>query len=301
MNTEQLLNDAEDKWTELESRCPDLRLAIDLQRRLVSRSLKLGATIASYSLAPVMVTPTAAATKLEKRLPVLAGEMFDFDATSLKPFVLGFCEDFATGRLDGPANRLHGVLKRGEIEVGSLLSASLARHQTAIRTKAEHVGVAPDLLWLVAELGVAPLAHRTQQRLLTDVAESHQSLCSALAHWQEGYCPACGSWPTFAETLGHSRTLRCSFCGFGWEPTMHRCTYCREAGTSLLTATHDPDRPSLRVDLCRSCGAYLKDIDVQRRTPFELLAVMDLVTSDLDKGAARRGYTRPSMPDFTTL
>src|SRR5436189_2313606 len=37
-----------------------------------------------------------------------------------------------------------------------LLTASLARNQAAIRTGASHRGLAPDLVWLVAELAVSP-------------------------------------------------------------------------------------------------------------------------------------------------
>ena len=82
---------------------------------------------------------------------------------------------------------------------------------------------------------------------------------------------------------------------------MHRCIYRREAGTSLLTGADDSNRPSQRVELCRRCGGYLKDVDVERCTPFELLAVVDLTTSELDTRAAGRGYTRPPIPDVTTI
>ena len=164
----------------------------------------------------------------------------------------------------------------------------------------EHVGVAPDLLWLVAELGVGPLAHRAQ-RTLTETAETHQALGSALAGWQEGSCPACGSWPAFAETIEHARSLRCSFCGRGWSPAVFRCIYCSEADEPFKTGADDPDHPSRRVELCRSCGGYLKNVDAKTRTPFELLPVVDLATSDLDVGAAGRGYTRPSMHDVVAI
>ena len=76
-------------------------------------------------------------------------------------------------------------------------------------------------------------------------------------------------------------------------PEVYRCIYCGETGESFLTSADDPDHPSRRVELCRNCGDYLKNVDAKTRTPFELLPVADLATSDLDVGAAGRGYTRP--------
>ena len=229
MDAERLLEEAERRWHVLIAERPDLGPAVDLQRRLVSRSLELGVTIDTRLPREVDLAPGVAAAKLRRNRPVFAGEVVKVDATVLEPFVLGFCQDFAQGGAGAPAERLHATLERGEIDIGSLLAASLARQQDAIRTKAHHVGVAPDLLWLVAELGVGPLAHRAQ-RTLTETAETHQTLASALAGWQEGFCPACGSWPAFAETIEHARSLRCSFCGRGWSPTALRCIYCSEAG-----------------------------------------------------------------------
>ena len=301
MDVQHLLEEAERRWQKLLAKRPDLGPAIDLQRRLVGRSLALGSIIDARPETQVGVTPAAAASKLRQRRPAFAGETRALDATGLVPFVLGFCEDFANGGAGPPAERLHDVLQRGEIDVESLLSSSLARQQAAIRAKAQHVGVAPDLLWLVAELGVAPLANRAQQTLLTKVAASDQPLCSAVGGWQEGYCPACGSWPAYTETIEHTRSLRCSFCGRSWTPLASRCIYCGETGESLLIATDDTTDPRRRVELCRRCGGYLKSFDVKRRTPFELLPVADLETNDLDVGAAGRGYARPPMRDLAAI
>ena len=300
MDAEPLLGEAERRWHVLLAERPDLGPAVDLQRRLVSRSLELGVTIDTRLPRQDGLGSSVAVAKLRRNRPVFAGEVVEVDATVLAPFVLGFCQDFAQGGAGVPAERLHATLERGEIDIGSLLAASLARQQDAIRTKAHHVGVAPDLLWLVAELGVGPLAHRAQ-RTLTETAETHQALGSALAGWQQGSCPACGSWPAFAETIEHARSLRCSFCGRGWSPAVFRCIYCSEADESFKTGADDPDHPSRRVELCRSCGGYLKNVDAKTRTPFELLPVVDLATSDLDVGAAGRGYTRPPMPDVVAI
>ena len=157
---------AERRWQEIMESRPDLEPAIALQRRLVTRSLALEVVIDRQLPATVDFDCIEVATKLQQKTPVLDGEAIAVDAGPVIPFVLGFCEDLASGETGGAAERLGRTLDRAEIDVGSLLSASLGRRQDAIRSKAHHVGVAPDLLWLVAELASGPVAHRLQHQLL---------------------------------------------------------------------------------------------------------------------------------------
>ena len=153
------LDDAERRWLRIVDERPDLDAAVDLQRVLVTRSLELLA-----EAAPIIRGASAAPADLLERLgrqraPVLDLAV-DLDVDRLLPFLLGFCDDFVAGGAGDPARRVRAVLERGEIEPGSLLRASLARRQGAIRRRANHVGVAPDLVWLVAELAVGPVADR---------------------------------------------------------------------------------------------------------------------------------------------
>lgn len=293
---------AERRWQEIVDGHPDLEPAIALQRRLVTRSLALEVVIDRRMPATVDLDRIDAVAKLQRKTPILAAEAITVDAGPVVPFVLGFCEDLASGETGGAAERLGRTLDRAEIDVGSLLSASLGRQQDAIRTKAHHVGVAPDLLWLVAELASGPVAHRLQHRLLSELRGQDVESVSVVPDWSEGFCAACGSWPAFGENVPDraSRSLRCSYCGFGWTPIPQRCIYCSETGDSLVVAAVDPEQPSQRVELCRTCGGYLKCIDVKHPTPFQLLPLEDLSSCGLDLGAAEQGYGRPPMHTFTT-
>ena len=299
VNSSQLLAQAGRRWVALARARPELAAAVDLQRRLVARSLELGATIDEHPPSRLALAPAEAVSRLGARRPVLADSAVELDPTRFESFVLAFCDDFAQGAAGAPARRLRGTLERQEIDLGSLLVASLQRRQQAFRTKALHVGVAPDLLWLVAELAVAPLANRLQSRCLTGAATGHPALRAALDAWDEGCCPACGSWPALAEVVDDVRGLRCSFCGAAWRPPTRRCIYCGEDGTALLTAAlTEAQQAARRVELCRTCGGYLKSLTVAAPTPFELLPVEDLASSDLDAGAAERGYARPPMREL---
>ena len=293
---------AEQRWRETLDRQPDLEPAIELQRRIVGRSRELAAVVDQKLPATLDLAPAQVAEKLQRQMPILVGEAIVVDARAVVPFVLGFCEDLLSGAAGGAAGRLGETLDRGRIDIGSLLAASLGRQQEAIRSKAHHVGVAPDLLWLVAELASGPVAHRLQRQLLTDLPEQDDELRSAIGAWDHGFCAACGSWPAFGERIERMtrRSLRCSFCGSAWTPAFRHCIYCDEAGDSLITAAVEPEQPSRHLELCRQCGGYLKCIDVRRPTPFQLLPVEDLSTCDLDLSAVEQGYVRPPMHTFAT-
>ena len=301
MDTDTLLGMAEVRWGTLGRDRPDLSPAIELQRRLVERSLELATIVERDPPLSLDLLPADLVERLGEKRPAFSGETIELDAAAIEPFVLAFCDDLARGGAGGPAERLLKTLERREIDIGSLLSASLMRRLHAIRTTANHVGVAPDLLWLVAELGAAPVAHRLQRIHLTEAATTHEALQASLSSWDEGRCPACGSWPALAERLDGTRGLRCSFCGSRWQPGIYRCIYCEAADDSLLTATASGKEAVRCLELCRNCSGYLKSVAVDTTIPFELLAVEDLASNDLDVSAAERGYMRPPMREIDAV
>ena len=183
------------------------------------------------------------------------------------------------------------------MDAGSVLTSSLKRDQAAIRTGAVHRGLAPDLLWLVAELAVSPFVYLLQQRLI-GAAPPGSPLRKAADSWNHGYCRLDGSWPALAEVVDGHRILRCSFCALAWELTTYACVHCGRAGASLVTTVPDGGRVDRRLEACGACGTYLKTADVAELSPFPLLAIADLETMDLDLMAMERGYNRPPMKSF---
>src|SRR5258705_13097029 len=149
--------------------------------------------------------------KLSRGVPVLPGGPIPLPSTLLKPALLKFCSELAAGGAGDVATHIGDAIESGRLDAGSLLTASLARDQEAIRTGATHMGLAPDLAWLVAELAVGPVAYALQRTLFaTRSGESAGPLAEALAAWNRGYCPACGSWPALAEVVDGHRLLRCA-------------------------------------------------------------------------------------------
>ena len=293
MNPEGLGDMAQRRWTAILEARPDLEPALALQRRMLGLVIDLAASVAGAPLPRLSLPPKYLAAKLARGIPALSAEPIPVPDALLTPVLLRLCEALAAGGAGESAMHVREIIASGRLEAGSLLTASLNRDQESIRTGSTHRGLAPDLVWLVAELAVSPFANALQRRLF-----ANPELAGALGAWNHGYCPACGSWPALAEVVGGHRTLRCSFCATAWELTSYACIYCGEGGETFVTAAPDADRTDRRVELCQTCGSYLKTLDVPGLSPFPLLAVADLETMELDVAAMEHGYARPPLKNF---
>lgn len=292
-----LLETAERRWCGILEARPDLAPAVELQRRLLTLVADLGRTFENGRLPRLSLPPKYLAAKLTRGVPAFAGEPIPLPVPALTPTLLRLCDALGTGGAGDVASRIRDAIASGNIEPGSLLAASLARNQAAIRTGAAHRGLAPDLVWLVAELAVSPFVHALQRTLLGQTSDD--ALRRALEGWTHGYCPACGSWPALAEVVAGHRTLRCSFCSSAWELNAYACIYCGESGPKFVTAAPDEARKDRRVEVCTACGGYLKTIDIEQLSPFPLLSISDIETTDLDVAAMEHGYARPQLKDFS--
>ena len=299
LNRKSLLEEAERRWREAIDRTPELAQAVDVQRHIVRRSVALGEVVDEATPVRLTIPRETIAERLHAGRPVIVGEWLEVDATRVGAFLAGFCTDLGRGAAGDPAGRLAQVLNEGAIDDASLVSASLGRQQEAIRVKAFQVSVSPDLLWLVAELVAAPLANRLQDELRAGLESNGTHGLDRV--WTQGFCPACGSWPALVEVRDNRHCARCSFCGGAWARRPGQCLYCDTGGETLLEAAPDPSVPHRRVEMCRECGGYVKVIEVDHPTPFELIPVLDLTTTDLDLGAATHGYRRPEMKEFESV
>jgi len=293
---ESRLASAAARWDAILAARPDLESAVALQRQLIGLVVDLTQTVEQGGLPRLSLPPKYVAAKLARGVPALVGEPIPLPVGVVKPALLRLCEELAEGGAGEAAEHIRRAIDGGTMEAGSLLAASLSRDQKAIRTGAVHRGLAPDLVWLVAELAISPFAHALQQALFTQSSES--PLAASLEAWDHGYCPACGSWPALAEVVSGHRVQRCSFCAVAWDRSTYSCIYCGEGGKSFVTAAPNEDHKDRRVEVCSSCTGYLKTVDVSAFSPFPLLAIADLETMDLDVAAMEHGYARLPLKDF---
>jgi FdhE protein len=297
VSRENLLISAEDRWRVIGEARPDLAPALALQRALLTLVVDLAAVVNGGRLPRLSLPPRYLAAKLARGVPMFAGEPIPVPVRVLLPTLLKLCDALAAGGAGDAATHIRDAIDGGSIEPASLLTASLSRNQAAVRTGAAHRSLAPDLVWLVAELAVSPFVHALQHALLGN--PSSEELRGALDAWHGGHCLACGSWPAVAEVVGGHRTLRCSFCSSAWELPTYACIYCGESGEKFVTAAPNEDRIDRRVEVCSACGGYLKTIDLPELSPFPLLSISDIETTDLDVSAMEHGYSRPALKDFT--
>ena len=293
---ENLLESARQRWQIIRNDRPDLEPALALQRELLTCMIELAGTLARGKLPRLSLPPKYLAAKLARGVPALAGEPIPLPVPVLTPALFQLCDALAVGGAGEAATHIRQELEGGKLEAASLLTASLRREQAALRTGAEHRGLSPDLMWLVAELAVSPFAHGLQRMVFGSVVSGE--LHEALEAWPHGYCPACGSWPAVGEVAGGHRTLRCSFCSCAWELKTYACIYCEESGDPFVTAAPNAERKDRRIEVCSTCGGYLKTIDLAELSPYPLLSISDIETTDLDVAAMEHGYARPGLKDF---
>ena len=296
ISRQNLLENAERRWSAVQAVRPDLAPALDLQRRLLGIVIRVSQALDAGRLPRLSLPPKYLAAKLARGVPMLAGEPVPVPVRVLLPTLGQLCDALAIGGAGDAATHIREAIDGGNIEPASLLTASLTRNQAAVRTGAVHRGLAPDLVWLVAELAVSPFVHALQRALLGNAVGDE--LRAALDGWHHGHCPACGSWPAVAEVVAGHRTLRCSFCASAWELPSYACIYCGEKGEKFVTAAPNADRPDRRIEVCSACGGYLKTIDLPELSPFPLLSISDIETTDLDVSAMEHGYGRPPLRDF---
>ncbi len=183
------LAEATRRWDLLQAAQPDLAPAVDLQRQLLGLVIDLMDVIDRGRLPRLSLPPKYLAAKLARGVPALAGEPIPLPVPVLKPTLIRLCEELAAGGAGETAEHIKAAVVETRMEAGSLLTASLARDQQAIRVGAAHRGLAPDLVWLVAELAVSPFAYALQQALFSQAGDP--ALTAALSAWTHGYCPAC--------------------------------------------------------------------------------------------------------------
>lgn len=283
------------RWAAIGHEQPQLGRALDLQRRLIGRQLDLLATLAPVVAGFAPPTETHVLDLLADGFPVLRGGIGPLPVDLLGPVMMELAGDIAEISGYHAATRVGEAIASGTIDAAALLAHVYQRDQEAVRQMAVEPHIVVDLLWLVGDLVAAPVVYMQQVVALREgVPDS--PVREALERWDQGYCPACGSWPALAEFFFGERLLRCAFCTATWRPASQRCVYCGTTGEDFRTIVPNKEQPGRRLELCRACGGFLKTLDVELVTPFPLVAIEDLASSDLDQAALHHGFKRVALP-----
>jgi FdhE protein len=290
---------AELRWCAMLASRPDLRAAVALQRTLIGLVIDLAAAFDVRGVTKLSLPPRYLTIKLAAGIPALSGEPIQAPADVLRPTLVHLCRALADGGGGEAALQMRAAIEADRIDAGALLTLALRREQAALRVAATRAGLGHDLLWLVADLAVAPYAHALLDTLFGAPAPG-SPLGNSLDAWTRGYCPLCGSWPAVIESAGDHRLLRCGLCAAAWETMTNACVYCGNGGDGFAAITPDPDQPTRRAETCTACHGYTKVVEADAPLPFPLLALADLESMDLDLVAIRQGFARPALRQFST-
>jgi formate dehydrogenase maturation protein FdhE len=149
-----------------------------------------------------------------------------------------------------------------------------------------------EALWYQSEELHYP--HDFAARLVLDV---YATELAALPHKEiettPDRCPHCG-YPIMCsvaveEGMGRRRSAVCSLCSSQWPVPRLGCLRCGEQRASKLPVFSFDAWTHIRVELCESCGGYLKSIDMTKDA--EALPVPDDVgSSAINIWAVEQGH-----------
>jgi FdhE protein len=246
-------------------------------------------------LAPMSEVPPAPAlsadrarAKLQAGTPLLRGEQLAVDVVSLRHRWQRACAILEAQQPDATAGALAEAVRRGRLDMTTMVGAVLAGRPEEVRERAEESGLDPSLTTTLLRFTLFPL--------LAALGETLAPLRRGPI-WERGYCPNCGSWPLLGEFRGldQSRFLRCGLCAAGWEVPRLWCPFCgsrHHDGLGFLHAEGEESR--YRAALCDGCRGYVKMVSTLSELPPVFMLVADAATLHLDLAASRRGYTNHS-------
>jgi hypothetical protein len=117
-------------------------------------------------------------------------------------------------------------------------------------------------------------------------------------HTTPSLCPICVSRPIVGvlrpEGDGAKKSLICMLCAHEWAFRRIYCPSCGEERETHMAYYYAPEIPHVRVDVCDTCHAYLKSVDLTK-TGLAVPVVDELAALPLDLWASENGYHKLQM------
>jgi len=112
-------------------------------------------------------------------------------------------------------------------------------------------------------------------------------------------CPVCGSLPYISDLRNENRSrhLHCSLCGAQWMFPRMRCVFCNNTDFEKLGYFTMDNEPDIRVDFCKICSCYIKNLDCSQFFEIPPMPVEDTGTLHFDFKALENGFIKPT-PNF---
>jgi len=236
--------------------------------------------------------------ELQKGIPLLRGEQVDGAilekaAALLEKMAEALVKAPLTEKINLSARQAGNAFKKEDDLARQVISAVL--ESAAPGSSNADLGEADEgfiifLAWRALSGALKPL----QGQLAT--------LLEGQLRWRRGYCPLCGQLPAMGHLVrpgkgkGRERNLLCSCCGMSWSYQRIGCPFCGNTEQKQLNIIGLDNEPSLRIDTCDGCGAYLKTYTGEGE---EGVALADWSTLHLDLVAQEKGFKRTGYQMYT--
>jgi FdhE protein len=228
------------------------------------------------------------------------------------PFATAEMFRISLEELNAVAERIGPAIRKGFPEIDQAVTAiTLALQNRAI--DAEHtvadllgdkkeemektaaaVHVDPAILRFVLGRFIRPFVENNAERM----APAIEGL-----HWDRGYCPVCGSWPSLSvlkEQEGQ-RWLTCSLCSHEWRFMRTACPFCENKDPDRLEMFFSSDREAERVEVCHACKRYVIELDLRNRVDEVVMEVAPLASVYLDVLAQGQGFRPGAITDWNVI
>lgn len=241
----------------------------------------------------VCLTSGEARRKMEEGLPLLDGIELELDVDEVRELIILIARALEKSVKNPYVHDIGVALEEARLDVGTLLSQTVAGRRDLIHSLAEGLGLNSDLLWTLARFSLRPVFHAVRLQLsplVEDVA------------WSKGNCYVCGAGASLAELQGNNQAkhLRCGQCGADWSAGRLRCASCgNEDHHTLSYIWAEKKEETMRVEVCEKCRGYLKVIVSFSPSPPEMLSVEDLATLQLDYIARQQGYASTALRPYS--
>lgn len=243
----------------------------------------------SASIHPLAPESFASEERRSLGVPLLNREDFPYDGEQARRLVDLLITQLQESPLSEAAETMKEAIAKGELDLTAAFAAHLAADEDFFATWTNKTPQAPRLVSFLAQSSLAPSIAAGAEALAVHHASD--------TPWAHPHCPLCGSLPLMGELRDKEgkRYVSCSFCRHSYRIARLTCAFCGENAPEKLQYFVADGQPGYRVEVCDSCGMYLKVADFRDLDRSHVPVLDDLESLPLDILANEKGYRRPTL------
>jgi formate dehydrogenase accessory protein FdhE len=222
--------------------------------------------------------------KLKKQQHLLEGEDVRIDPRIFKSQVNDLVQVIETKSTS--KGNLHRLIEASELDeenIPTFIEKLTANDSAYLAEFAESTEIDRDIIFFIAQISMSPFYQKYAENLRPRINYSM---------WLYSSCPVCGRRPLAAKLKEKEglRLLQCSLCQTQWWFLRLKCAFCGNTDHEKLQYLYVEEDRGRRVDVCDSCGKYIKTFD-ERVIGREVIPHIEEIASvRLDFIAKKEGY-----------